>query len=98
MLNRNSIKPRVGENSNEGFFRDENGTIKKGNKWVKFPSVVTLGESRPQFGGDREIGGNVRPNPGDRLPSIKDTNVASSVKQTTRNENNDSDDDAVYFG
>merc|ERR1712038_2226373 len=55
---KNSIKPRVGENSNEGYFRDENGTIKKGTKWVKFPSVITLGESRPQLEEDGVIGGN----------------------------------------
>jgi len=46
---RNPIKPRIGENTNEGNFKDKDGKIKQGNKWQKFPSGITLTGSRPNF-------------------------------------------------
>merc|ERR1712038_1972757 len=40
---RNPIKPRIGESQVEGIFKDpQDGKIKKGNKWLKFPSTISL--------------------------------------------------------
>jgi len=40
---RNPIKPRIGESAVEGFFKDpQDGKIKKGNKWLKFPSSISI--------------------------------------------------------
>jgi len=40
---RNPIKPRIGETQVEGIYKDpKDGKIKKGNKWLKFPSSIGL--------------------------------------------------------
>ena len=42
-FHRNPIKPRIGESAVEGFFKDpQDGKIKKGNKWLKFPSSISI--------------------------------------------------------
>jgi hypothetical protein len=93
----NKINPRIGTNSNEGFFSDKEGNLKKGNKWVKFPSVITLGETRPQVDGNRNVGSDTRPIVGDVLSSTGNSKFVNSDKKT-KTENKNVDDDAVHFG
>jgi len=82
---RNNIKARIGDNSNEGLFKDTDGTILKGNKWAKFPSAITLLGSRPQPTKDRDVKDSVA---SDKINTAK----KPTSKLTTSN------DDAVVFG
>merc|ERR1719273_2557747 len=87
---RNPIKPRIGENNNEGNFRDKDGNIKQGNKWQKFPSVITLFGSRPQ---SKDTFKNKTQ---DKKTTPKPQKVSPSVTRTTTPKN--VADDAVVFG
>merc|ERR1712018_45864 len=86
---RNPIKPRIGENNNEGNFSDKDGKLKKGNKWQKFPSVITLAGSRPQFqqkSKDKTI---------DEKTTKASIVTSSEIRSTTPK---NLDHDAVVFG
>merc|ERR1719510_350247 len=91
---RNKIKPRIAPDSVEGKFRDENGTITEGNKWVSFGSVITLQDSNSKFIGDFEVGSNENPVADDSFPQIQD----STADRTEDSSNNKENGDAVNFG
>jgi len=103
---RNPIKPRIGENNNEGNFRDKDGKIKKGNKWQKFPSVITLLGARPQSKDTSKINTlkdkKTTPTPQKvsspviRTTTPRSQKVSPAVTRTTTPKNVDKD--AVVFG
>jgi hypothetical protein len=87
---RNPIKPRIGENNNEGRFKDKDGNIKKGNKWQKFPSVITLLGARPQSKDTfkvKTLDKKTTPTPQKVSPSVTRTTTPKNVEL-----------DAVVFG
>lgn len=100
---RNSIKPRIGENTNEGNFKDKDGKIKQGNKWQKFPSVISLVGSRPHFqqnSKDKNIDEKTTPKP-HKPTASENRNTTPKAHKHTASENRNTtpkNPDAVVFG
>ena len=82
---RNPIKPRIRDSQVEGVYEDpEDGKIKKGNKWQKFPTTISLTDiiNKPKVDANQ---------PNDSELSFKEK--PSSTTQSTRK-----NQDAVVFG
>merc|ERR1711944_306429 len=82
---RNPIKPRIRDAQVEGVYEDpEDGKIKKGNKWQKFPTTISLTDiiNKPKGEGNQ---------PNDSELSFKEKST-STTQSTLKNQ------DAVVFG
>merc|ERR1712018_266809 len=91
---RNPIKPRIGESQVEGVFKDpQDGKIKKGNKWLKFPSTISLTDfiKKPTLAKNED-------NKSDGTGLSSQEKTKDSTKTIATTPSNQKTEDAVVFG
>merc|ERR1712001_820834 len=92
--NGNPIKPWIGESQVEGVFKDpQDGKIKKGNKWLKFPSTISLTDfiKKPTLVKDED-------NKSVETGLSSQEKAKDSTKTSTKSPSNQKTEDAVVFG